>query len=241
MILCKWEALPEIMRTVEVRPYWEILNQKRVSLKFKRVFDFATALILLILFGIPMMGIALWIKFDSAGPVFYRQERVTAYGKRFRIHKFRTMVVNADQIGTAVTVDHDGRITRAGQKLRHLRLDELPQLFDVLAGTMSFVGTRPEVPKYVEKYTPEMWATLLLPAGVTSLASICYKDEAKLLNGTEDLDRIYMEEVLPGKMAYNLKELCETGFFYEIRIMFKTAVAVCSKREAMDENAYRAN
>lgn len=139
------------------------------------------ALILLIVTLIPMSIIAICIKIDSSGPVFYRQERVTTYGRKFRIHKFRTMVSNADKIGTAVTVSGDSRITKIGKKLRRLRLDELPQLFDVLYGTMSFVGTRPEAVKYVEQYKPEYMATFLMPAGITSEASIRYKDEYQLL------------------------------------------------------------
>ncbi|MBQ7604502.1 MAG: sugar transferase, partial [Clostridia bacterium] len=154
-MLKRWDDLPEYMRTLEVRPYWEYLNKKRVGLFFKRAFDLAVALILVLFLAVPMAVIAVLIKADSRGTVFYRQERVTLYGKRFRIHKFRTMVSNADKIGSAVTVDHDSRITKVGAKLRRLRLDELPQIFDVISGNMSFVGTRPEAVKYVERYEPE--------------------------------------------------------------------------------------
>lgn len=163
---------------------------------------------------------------DSRGPVFYRQERVTTYGKHFRIHKFRTMVSNADKIGSVVTVGNDSRITRVGSKLRGLRLDELPQIFDVLSGNMSFVGTRPEAVKYVEKYKPEYYATLLLPAGITSEASIRYKDEAKLLDAADDVDKVYVEEVLPGKMKYNLDALKEFSIIKELVLMIKTFLAV---------------
>ena len=154
-MLRKWEKLPAFMQCDEVRPYWESLNQKRIQLLIKRAFDIVAASVLLILLAVPMLILAIWIKTDSNGPVFYRQERVTTYGKHFRIHKFRTMVSNADQIGTAVTVGNDSRITKVGSKVRGHRLDELPQLLDVLAGTMSFVGTRPEAVKYVERYKPE--------------------------------------------------------------------------------------
>ena len=154
-MLKKWEDLPEFMKTEEVRPYWEILNKHRGQIVLKRIFDLIVSLVLLVILVIPMAIIAVWIKLDSKGPVFYRQERVTTYGKHFRIHKFRTMVSNADKIGSAVTVGNDSRITKVGSKLRHLRLDELPQVFDVIAGAMSFVGTRPEAVKYVEKYLPE--------------------------------------------------------------------------------------
>ena len=228
-MLTSWNGLPEYMKTAEVKPYYDIVNKRRFSLLIKRVFDCVAAVVLLILLAIPMMIIAVWIKTDSDGPVFYRQERVTKDGKRFRIHKFRTMVVNADQIGTAVTVDKDKRITRVGEKLRSLRLDELPQVLDVLSGNMSFVGTRPEAIKYVEQYRPEYYATLLLPAGITSEASIRYKDENKLLSVAEDADRVYLERVLPDKMRWNLSELRKFSLLRELGTMFRTVAAVCGK------------
>lgn len=228
-MLRKWEELPEFMKVPEVRPYYEILNKKRSSLLLKRVFDILVSLVLIVILAIPMLVIAVWIKADSKGTVFYRQERVTTYGKHFRIHKFRTMVSNADKIGTAVTVGNDSRITRAGSHLRSLRLDELPQVFDVLLGDMSFVGTRPEAVKYVDKYEPEYLATLLMPAGITSEASIRYKDEDRLLNEADDVDRVYMEDVLPEKMKWNLKSVREYSFFGEIGTMFRTVLAVLGK------------
>ena len=228
-MLRKWEELPDFMRTPEVRPYWEILNKKRGQLILKRIFDIAAALILLILLAIPMAVIAVMIKRDSEGPVFYRQERVTTYGRHFRIHKFRTMVSNADKIGTAVTVGNDSRITRVGAKLRGYRLDELPQVLDVLQGTMSFVGTRPEAVKYVEQYRPEWNATLLLPAGITSEASIRYKDEDRLLSAADDVDKVYIEQVLPAKMVWNLESIERFRFLREILTMFRTVFAVCGK------------
>lgn len=228
-MLRKWEELPDFMRTDEVRPYYEILQKKRMSLLLKRATDLLGGLILLIVLGIPMAIIAVLIKLDSPGPVFYRQERVTTYGKNFRIHKFRTMVANADKIGTAVTVGNDSRITRIGAKLRGCRLDELPQVLDLISGNMSFVGTRPEAVKYVEKYKPEYFATLLLPAGITSEASIRYKDEAELLDAADDVDRVYVEEVLPGKMKYNLECISNFNFWGEIATMFRTVLAVLGK------------
>lgn len=228
-MLKKWEDLPEFMKTEEVRPYWEILNEHRGQIVLKRIFDLIVSLVLLVILVIPMAIIAVWIKLDSKGPVFYRQERVTTYGKHFRIHKFRTMVSNADKIGSAVTVGNDSRITKVGSKLRHLRLDELPQVFDVIAGAMSFVGTRPEAVKYVEKYLPEYNATLLLPAGITSEASIRYKDEDKLLNAADNVDQMYVEKVLPRKMIYNLKSIEKFSFFSEIATMFRTVFAVLGK------------
>ena len=227
-ILPKWEQLPDDLRTEAVKPYYEALSRHKAGLFFKRILDVCAALDLIVLLGIPMLIIAIMIKCDSKGPVFFRQERVTTYGSRFRIHKFRTMVNNADKIGSAVTVENDNRITKVGSKLRNHRLDEFPQLFDVLAGTMSFVGTRPEVVKYVEKYTDEMNATLLLPAGITSLASIEYKDEAELLENAENADDVYINDVLPAKMTINLKSVKEFGFFKDIGVLFKTIAAVFS-------------
>ncbi len=225
-ILPKWEELPDDLRTDVVRPYYDALSKHKAGLFFKRVFDICAALDLIILLGIPMLIIAIMIKCDSKGPVFFRQERVTSYGNKFRIHKFRTMVNNADKMGSSVTVDNDSRITKVGAKLRNHRLDEFPQLFDVLAGDMSFVGTRPEVGKYVDKYSDEMKATLLMPAGITSTASIEYKDEAELLEKAEDADVVYVNEMLPAKMEYNLKSVKEFGFFKDIGVLFKTVAAV---------------
>lgn len=225
----KWEDLPADMRAEAIKPYWEILHKKRGQLILKRVFDFLIALILLIILLIPMLILAVWIKADSPGPVFYRQERVTTNGKHFRIHKFRTMVSNADKIGTAVTVGKDPRITRVGSKLRKVRLDELPQLIDVLQGTMSFVGTRPEAVKYVERYQPEWKATLLLPAGITSECSIRYKDEDRLLENATEADKVYVEQVLPGKMKINLASIKEFTLGGEIKTMIRTVLAVLGK------------
>ena len=226
MSLRKWEDLPDFMKVPEVRPYWEGLWKKRGQLILKRAFDLIVALILLIILAIPMAIIAVMIKIEDPGPVLYRQERVTTYGKKFRIHKFRTMVVNAEKIGTAVTVGEDPRITKVGKRLRRLRLDELPQVLDVIQGTMSFVGTRPEAVKYVEKYKPEYYATLLMPAGITSEASIRYKDEDKLLNAADDVDRAYMEKVLPEKMKWNLESVRRFRFLQELLTMFRTVAAV---------------
>lgn len=228
-MLKRWEDLPDFMRTPEVRPYWEVLDKKRGQLVLKRIFDFTAAILLLVILAIPMAVIAVMIKLDSPGTVFYRQERVTTYGKHFRIHKFRTMVNNADKIGTAVTVGNDSRITKIGARLRRLRLDELPQVFDVIAGDMSFVGTRPEAVKYVEQYKPEYNATLLLPAGITSEASIRYKDEYKLLDAADDVDKVYMEQVLPAKMRWNLESVRRFRFLREILTLIRTVFAVLGK------------
>lgn len=225
-MLKNWNKLPEYMRTEEVRPYYDLLQRKKLSLFFKRVFDIVVSLIMIILCSPILLIISILIAKDSKGGVFYRQERVTQYGRVFRIFKFRTMVQNADQIGTQVTVSNDSRITKIGSKLRNCRLDELPQLFNIFLGDMTFVGTRPESVHYVKSYTNEMYATLLLPAGVTSEASIEYKDEADLLDQADDVDSVYINEVLPEKMKYNLNSIKEFSFFKEIATMFRTVFAV---------------
>lgn len=225
----KWDDLPDFMRVPEVKPYWESLNKKRGQMVLKRAFDLGAATVMLVPLSVPMGVIAIMIKRDSEGPVFYRQERVTRYGKHFRIHKFRTMVSNADKIGTAVTVGNDSRITKVGAKLRDLRLDELPQLFDVISGNMSFVGTRPEAVKYVEQYEPEYHATLLMPAGITSEASIRYKDENQLLDAADDVDEVYIHQVLPEKMKWNLQSLREFSAVKELATMLRTVAVVLGK------------
>lgn len=234
MLLKKWEQLPPEMQTEEVRKYYDILKKKQVSLFFKRMFDIAVSSIMLIILSPVFLILAIAIKIDSKGPVFYRQVRVTQYNKKFRIFKFRSMIQDADK-GSQVTVNGDSRVTRVGRIVRGCRLDEIGQLLDVWRGTMTFVSTRAETPKYTEQYTPEMMATLLLPAGVTSLASILYKDEAKLLDAAEDTDRVYIEKILPAKMYYNLKSIENFSFWGDIRIMFMTVFAVCGK-EYRDES-----
>ena len=233
-MLRKWEELPGFLRCGEVRPYWEALRAKRGQLAAKRALDVLLALVLLVLLALPMGVIALAIRLDSPGPVFFRQERLTACGKRFRIHKFRTMRADAEKTGTAVTAGGDPRVTAVGRKLRGLRLDELPQLLDVLEGNMSFVGTRPEAVKYAEKYRPEWNATLLLPAGITSECSIRYRNEEKLLaeaaeKGPEETDRVYLEQVLPEKMKINLESLRRFSLGNDLRTLARTAGAVLGK------------
>lgn len=226
MLLEKWEKLPPEMRTDEVRGYYDILAKKKIGLFFKRVSDVLLSLLLLILFSPLLLILAVAIKLDSSGPVFYRQVRVTQYNRKFRIFKFRSMVRDADR-GSLVTVREDARVTRVGRFIRRFRLDELPQLINVLTGDMTFVGTRPEVPKYSERYTPEMMATLLLPAGITGLASVLYRDEARLLDAAEDTDKVYMEKILPAKMYYNLKSIENFSPWGDIRVMLMTVPAVC--------------
>lgn len=228
-MLKQWEQLPDYMKNNEVRPYWEALNRKKGQLAVKRAFDLCAAFLLLIVLAIPMVIISILIKMDSKGPIFYRQERVTAYGRHFKIHKFRTMVANADKLGTAVTVHNDERITRIGKKLRRFRLDELPQVWDVIRGDMSFVGTRPEAVKYVERYEPEYYATLLMPAGITSEATIRYKDEEKLMDSAKDADEVYLNEILPQKMKWNLRSIQHFWLGTEFMTLIRTILAVLGK------------
>lgn len=226
MKLKSWDALPVYMQNDAVKEYYHILSKRTGSLFCKRLFDIVSASVMLVVCSPVLLILAIWIKLDSPGPVFFRQKRVTRYGRVFRIFKFRTMVNNADKIGSQVTVGNDSRITKVGAKIRKLRLDELPQLINVLLGDMSFVGTRPEVEKYVNAYTDEMYATLLLPAGITSEASIQYKDEDELLSDADDVDRVYIEQVLPEKMKYNLEAIKTFRFWGEIKTMFRTVIAV---------------
>ncbi|ELC8413683.1 sugar transferase [Clostridium perfringens] len=225
MLKC-WDDLPKNMQTEAVRPYYDILKKRKISLLFKRVFDIIVSIIMLVILSPIIIILSIAIVLDSKGGVFFRQERITQYGRKFYIHKFRTMVANAENLGSQVTVSNDVRVTKIGAKIRKYRLDELPQLIDILQGNMSFVGTRPEVTKYVEKYTPEMLATLLLPAGITSEASIKYKDEERLLQDAENVDEIYINKVLPEKMKYNLRSLDKFNFFSELGIMIKTVLVV---------------
>lgn len=225
MILRKWEDLPSSMQKPEVREYYDILKKKKGQLILKRVFDAVVSFLLLVILSPLFLVLAIAIKLDSKGPVFYRQTRVTQYGEEFRIFKFRSMVTDADK-GSLLTTGGDSRITKTGRFIRKYKLDELSQLIDVLRGKMTFVGTRPEVPKYVEKYTPEMMATLLLPAGITSEASVYYKDENELLDAAEDVEKTYLEVVLPDKMKYNLAAIRSFSFIDDIKVMILTVLAV---------------
>ena len=222
----KWNELPKVMQNDKVRYYYDILQKHKKELKLKRVFDIICSLIMIIILSPLLIILSVMIKLDSKGSVLFKQVRVTTYGRQFKIWKFRTMVNNADKLGTQVTTKGDARITRMGHLLRKVRLDELPQLFNVLKGDMSFVGTRPEVPKYTAHYTEEMMATFLLPAGVTSRTSIEYKDEEKLLENVENADVVYINEVLPAKMVYNLREIEKFSFLRDVSTMIKTVIAV---------------
>lgn len=228
-MLKPWNQLPDKMRTDAVRPYYDVLKKRQGSLILKRIFDFLVSLILLLIIWPILIIIAIAVRLDSPGPAFFRQVRVTTYGRKFRMWKYRTMVANAEKVGPSVTTSNDMRVTRIGKILRGVRLDELPQLINILVGDMSFVGTRPEVVKYVEAYKPEYCATLLLPAGVTSEASIRYKDEYSLLEKAEDADKVYIEEILPAKMVWNLESIERFRFLREILTMIRTVLAVLGK------------
>ena len=230
MELREWKYLPDRMRTKEVRSYYNILVKRSGWFLAKRMLDIIVAFIMLVVLAVPMMVLAIMIKRDSEGEVFFRQTRVTQYGRTFGIYKFRTMVNHASRMGTQVTVSGDSRITRVGAILRHYRMDEFPQVFNVLLGDMTLVGTRPEVKKYVLEYTPEMYATLLLPAGLTSRTSIAYKDEEKLLDNAQNADEVYIKEVLPAKMKYNLESLRRFGLKSDMSILWDTFVSVLSRQ-----------
>ncbi len=226
MYLISFQNLPQALKSDEIKPYYDYLSTKKASLFFKRLFDITFSVLFIILFSWLYLIIALAVAVDSGFPIIYKQNRITTYGKEFKVYKFRTMVKNADKIGSLVTVGQDSRITKVGAFLRKYRLDELPQIFNVLGGSMSFVGVRPEVEKYVSEYTPEMYATLLLPAGITSPASIAYKNEAELLESSSDPDSTYINDILPQKMVYNFEYIKNFSFFQDIKIIFKTVLEV---------------
>lgn len=229
----KFGCLPKNMQNDAVYQYYMIVRSKRLTLFLKRLFDLVFSFVLICVLIPIFFVVAVAVKLDSKGPVFYKQSRVTQYGKKFNIYKFRTMVERADMMGMPITMQNDKRITKAGRFLRKYRIDELPQLFNILFGNMSFVGARPEVERFVAYYTDEMWATLLLPAGVTSLASIYYKDENKLLIDTEHVEEIYIQKIMPAKMQYNLRYLKDFGLWNDICIMLKTLAAVFGKNTAV--------
>lgn len=231
MRLKQWNDLPEKMKNDKVLPYYDIIKKRTASLLWKRVFDICLSAMLLVVLSWLMLILAILIKRDSCGPVLYRQTRITQFHKPFTIYKFRTMTDCGEQMGTLITTQNDTRITKIGKKLRKYRLDELPQLVNVLKGDMTFVGTRPEVPKYVDHYDEEMYATLLMPAGITSLASIRFKDEEKILSAysEQEIDKAYQSVILPKKMQYNLDYLRKFSFFYDLQLCFQTIIAVCKK------------
>ena len=228
-ILISWENLPENMKNEKVREYYNILQSKKCSLIFKRIFDLIFSIFFALISSPLMLIVAVIIKLDSPGKIIFKQKRVTEGGRVFEIFKFRTMVENAEKLGAQVTTGEDLRITKCGKWLRKLRIDEFPQIFNIIKGDLSFVGPRPEVVRYVKEYTPEMLATLLIPAGVTSIASILYKDEAKLLENAKNPDEVYIQEILPEKMKYNLEYIKKFGIIYDFKVIIKTVIAVLAK------------
>ncbi|WP_243112511.1 MULTISPECIES: sugar transferase [Acutalibacteraceae] len=221
-----YETLPQSMKNEYTRSYWDRLQKKRGTLAFKRAGDIMASLVILLVLSPILLLLALAVKLDSPGPVFYRQIRVGRYDRDFKIFKFRTMVQDADKIGPAVTTGGDERITRVGKLIRRCRLDEFSQLLNVLNGTMSLVGPRPEVRRYVEAYTPEGMATLLIRPGITAPSSIAFKDEDRLLVSSGDPDRIYIEQILPPKTELNLQYLRGISVAADMKIMVRTIAAV---------------
>ncbi len=224
-----YQVLPGTMRNETVEKYFAILQSHRFGMAAKRVFDIVVSILILILSSPFFLLLSIGIKLDSKGPVFYRQVRVGRYNQDFKIFKFRTMVQNADKIGLQITTDNDPRITRMGRLIRKCRLDEFSQLLNVLSGTMSLVGPRPEVRKYVDVYKPEYMATLLVRPGITATSSIAFRNEDELLNAGGDPEQIYVDQILPPKMELNLEYLKRISVFQDIKIMFQTVAAVLKK------------
>jgi lipopolysaccharide/colanic/teichoic acid biosynthesis glycosyltransferase len=221
-----YDQLPKNMKNPITRVYWDILAKKRGTMAGKRAFDVICSVLLLLLLSPFMLILAAAIKFDSPGPVFYRQMRVGKYGHDFKIYKFRTMVQNAEKIGPPLTTGKDPRITRIGLLIRRLRLDEFSQLLNVLNGSMSLVGPRPEVRRYVEQYSPEYMATLLVRPGITAPASIAFRDEAKILKAGENPEKTYVAKILPPKMAMDLDYIKHISVWNDVRIIFRTVITV---------------
>ena len=203
-----------------------VLEKRKLQLALKRLMDVVISGGALLVIWPVLLLIAAAIKIDDPGPVFYRQVRVGKNGREFRIYKFRTMVVDADKKGLAITIGRDRRITRVGAFLRKTKLDELAQLINVFTGEMSFVGPRPEVPKYVNMYTPYQRQVLLVQPGITDYASIAYRNENDLLEGAEDPEKMYIETIMPDKIELNMKYLHEISPIADIRLILSTIAAV---------------
>lgn len=222
--------MPQFMKNHYTLEAVKVLEKKKATLVFKRLFDICLSLILLVILSPVFLVLAICIKLEDGGPIFYRQQRITTYGRVFRIFKFRTMILNADKMGPLVTQDNDSRITKIGKKIRDFRLDEIAQLINVLIGDMTFVGTRPEVQKYVVAYSEEMMVTLLLPAGITSRSSIEFRNEAdkisKWMEQGLTADEAYIQKILPEKMRYNIDYISELSITQDIKVMLQTVFAV---------------
>ena len=222
MRIRKWDELPKWMQIPEVEKYYAYLEKKRFSLRIKRLFDIFLSLILLLVLSPLLILISILVVIDSRGGAFFRQKRVTAYGKVFMIHKFRTMKKGAESEGSILARDFDDRITRTGRVLRKYRLDELPQLIDVLRGDMSFVGPRPQSVRFVKHFSREARAVFLLPAGITSETTLQYMDEGKLLKDAVDIDEAYIRDILPEKMSIQLDEMMHFSLLHDLKAMLHT-------------------
>ena len=197
----------------------------------KRLFDIALSAIALLLLAPLLVLVAIWVKLDSKGPVFFRQERVGRFGVPFRIHKFRTMAHAASPAGPLITVGADARITRAGQFLRRSKVDELPQLIDVLVGSMSFVGPRPEVPRYVAIYPASMREKVLsVRPGITDIASLEFRNESELLAKAQDPEREYTDVVLPAKLKLAAQYVDSASLATDVRLIARTLKTLLGSR-----------
>lgn len=220
MLQTQFGRFQQGIRCDVVRPYRDHLSKRRADLAAKRLFDIAVSLMLIVVTSPIFLLCAILVK-TTRGPVFYKQLRVGRNCSKLYIYKFRTMVVGADKSGE-ITVGGDDRVTGIGKILRATNFDEAPQLFSVLAGTMSIVGVRPEVPHYVEYYTPEDFATLLLKPGLTSPVALAYSHESELLSGCPDPERKYIDEILPAKMALNRAYVANFSFISDMKIIGRT-------------------
>lgn len=229
MLITKYSELPPKMQNEATKKCCETLLAKKGTLLAKRIIDFTVCLLIFIVVSPIFLIICLLIKLTSKGPVFFKQERVGRDMKSFKILKFRTMVKDADKKGIALTTGNDSRITPFGAFLRKINMDEMPQLLNVIKGDMSIIGTRPEVWQYVNVYTDAMLATLLLYPGMVSIASIHYKNENDLLTGISDVEKTYIEKILPDKMRYNIDYLKNISVSGDFRILIKTIACAFEK------------
>lgn len=216
----------KVNKNVELLNIEAMLDQKRVQLYLKRIFDFVVSLFGLIVLCPLLLLIAIIIKLDSKGPVFFKQVRVGKNENVFKIFKFRTMIVDAEKKGMQITVGKDSRITKSGHLLRKFKLDELPQLINVLIGDMSFVGPRPEVPKYVALYDEQQRNILRVRPGITDLASIEYRDENTLLAESKNPEDTYIKEIMPRKIELNIEYLKKISLFFDIKLILKTILVI---------------
>lgn len=229
MKLTQFDLLPPKMQNPSVMEYHNILSNKRVSLTLKRIIDVTICVILAIIASPFLLIFSILIKLTSKGKVIYLQKRIGRDMKPFYIYKFRTMVQDADKKGLALTTGNDSRITPFGKFLRKINMDEMPQLFNVIKGDMSIIGTRPEVSEYVDCYTDEMLATLLLAPGMLSLASIKYKNENDLLTNASDPQKEYIDVILPDKMKFNLEYMRTLSVKQDMKLIGASIAAAFKK------------